>query len=311
MSNKETYRKLCQEQKNIPIFMQDWWLDIVSKDGSWDVILAEDKNGIVEGICPYFVKKKFGVKIVSMPPLTTFMGPYMLENKKQNPYDRQSHENEIFSQMIDQLPKVKVFRQHLHFDVQNWLPFHWKAFKQSSRYVYILELEDLDAVYQQIHAKVKSKIKQSNFAYGNEISIDQFLDINAMSFQRQNISVPYDKQLVKALVEELIKRKQGKMFCAKDKQGQVASVCLLVWDHRSSYYLIAGDHPDYRDSGAGFSLAWEVIRYSKEKLGLNEFNFDGSMIKEIERVRRRFGAKQQAYHKIYKNSNPIFNVFTD
>lgn len=54
---KEQYRQFCQNEKDIPIFSKDWWLDAVCGVDNWDVVLVE-KGGQIVGALPYFVKKK-------------------------------------------------------------------------------------------------------------------------------------------------------------------------------------------------------------------------------------------------------------
>ena len=46
MDKKAKYKKFCQAEKNIPIFSQPWWLDIVC-DNNWEIILVERNNQII------------------------------------------------------------------------------------------------------------------------------------------------------------------------------------------------------------------------------------------------------------------------
>ena len=45
-------------------------------------------------------------------------------------------------------------------------------------------------------------------------------------------------------------------------------------------------------------LIWHAIQYTKETLGLDIFDFEGSMIESVERVRRDCGGVQRAYSSI-------------
>ena len=69
---------------------------------------------------------------------------------------------------------------------------------------------------------------------------------------------------------------------------------------------MAGDDPELRNSGAGVLLVWEAIQYTKNELGLNIFDFEGSIIKPIERVRRQFGTKQIPYFNISKYNSKLY-----
>ena len=53
MENKDKYKKFCYENENIPIFSQFWWLDAVSQNNQWDVIIYEKDKKII-GAFPFF-----------------------------------------------------------------------------------------------------------------------------------------------------------------------------------------------------------------------------------------------------------------
>ena len=69
---------------------------------------------------------------------------------------------------------------------------------------------------------------------------------------------------------------------------------------------MAGDDPAYRSSGAAILLVWEAVHFTKKELGLNRFDFLGSMLPSIERVRRQFGAQQVPYFKVCKYHSRVF-----
>ncbi|MDR2968259.1 MAG: GNAT family N-acetyltransferase, partial [Tannerellaceae bacterium] len=69
---KHKYRALCLEEKSIPLFSRDWWLDAVCGEDKWDVLWLEDK-GRVQAALPLYIPHK---GIVSMPPFTQTMGPW-------------------------------------------------------------------------------------------------------------------------------------------------------------------------------------------------------------------------------------------
>ena len=73
---------------------------------------------------------------------------------------------------------------------------------------------------------------------------------------------------------------------------------------------MAGDDPTLRGSGASILLVWEIIQFVRKELGLLEFDFQGSMIQGIERVRRQFGAKQVPYFLIQKRQSTTFQWIT-
>ena len=43
---------------------------------------------------------------------------------------------------------------------------------------------------------------------------------------------------------------------------------------------------------------WEAIKFTKEELGLNQFDFEGSMIQPVEQFFRKFGGKLTPYYTV-------------
>ena len=93
-----------------------------------------------------------------------------------------------------------------------------------------------------------------------------------------------------------------------DELGRVHSVAYLIWDATTAYFLLAGDDPALRTSGAGVLLAWECIRYASAVLKLDCFDFEGSMLPGVERIRVRFGAVQTPYFFVWKYNSRLFEL---
>jgi hypothetical protein len=120
--------------------------------------------------------------------------------------------------------------------------------------------------------------------------------------------VPYTLEFLRRKDTVLGDRGRREVFYARDKTGVVHSALYLIWDDTSSYVHMVGEDPTYRSSGAGIRLIWEAIRYTRDVLGLNRFDFEGSMIESVERVRRDCGAKQVPYFTITKTPSRLLRV---
>ncbi len=67
----------------------------------------------------------------------------------------------------------------------------------------------------------------------------------------------------------------------------------VVWDRHAAYYLLGGGDPELRTSGASSLLMWEAILRAREVTDV--FDFEGSMLKPVERFFRAFGGHQTPY----------------
>jgi lipid II:glycine glycyltransferase (peptidoglycan interpeptide bridge formation enzyme) len=66
----------------------------------------------------------------------------------------------------------------------------------------------------------------------------------------------------------------GKCMTAKLPTGETASAVLVLYDRKTCYYLFAGNHPDFRKSGASSYLILKAIEKFKEE-GKVYFDFIG------------------------------------
>jgi len=76
-----------------------------------------------------------------------------------------------------------------------------------------------------------------------------------------------------------------------------ASFC--IYDKTSAYYLLGGYDEKNRHHGAGALCLWESIKYAK-KMGLKHFDFEGSIVPQIEKYFRGFGGELTPYYRINK-----------
>ncbi|HRR40785.1 MAG TPA: hypothetical protein P5244_06085, partial [Syntrophales bacterium] len=146
-------------ETTIPIFSQPWWLDAVAP-GSWGEVVVE-KGGQIHARLPYVIQRKRGLTLLTMPPLTQTLGPWL------RPYpgkyaNRLSEEKQLMTELIEQLPRFDLFQQNFHYSITNWLPFYWKGFQQTTRYTYRLhDLSNLDAVWTGVRENIRTEIRKA------------------------------------------------------------------------------------------------------------------------------------------------------
>ena len=311
LASKESYKSICEVETYIPIFSQPWWLDAVCGKENWDVVIVENGEGII-GTLPYFVKSKMGMKLITQPILTQKLGPWIKYPKNQKYEARLSYEKKIINELLDQLPEVSDININCDYTLTNWLPFYWNGYSQSTRYTYVIDdLSNLDSVFSNFKSSTRGKIRKASKLVKVEYTedINLFFSLNSKTFARQGLPTPYSYDLVENKDIELVKRAQRKIFIAKDDNGNIHSALYLIWDNRSSYVHMVGEDPELRSSGAGILLIWEAIQYTKERLNLNIFDFEGSMLESVEKVRRDCGAVQYPYFNICKTNNQLLKLY--
>ncbi len=305
----DKYRTLCTQELSIPLFSQAWWLDATAGEGVWDVALVFEKDEIVASM-PYVVKRKFGFTIISQPILTQCLGPWLRPSTAK--YSRQlGLQKKRIQELFAQLPRFDHFQQHWHHSLTNWLPVYWMKFQQTTRYTYVIDgMDNLDDVLSNFDASYRNKMKKAEkiVTIEHDLSIEDFYKINSLTFSRQKLETPYSLEFLRHHDQILSCVGRRKIFYAQDQDGKIHSALYLTWDSSSSYVHMVGEDPDLRNSGAGILLIWEAIKYTANVLGLQRFDFEGSVMENVEPVRRDCGGVQTPYFSITKTPSRLLRT---
>ena len=302
----EKYRVFAATAPDLPLFMQPWYLDVVCAGGSWDAATVES-GGRTIAVMPFFLKKKWGWHYIAMPPLCKFMGPYLLPE-----YRNQDDEIRLYDALTDQLPpKLAAFEQDMNYSATNWLPFYWRGFRQTTRYSYVIDLQQsADEIRENISRNYRRKIRKSEktLRVAENLPTTELKRLVDLSFSRQGLKPPFSAGFLEKYVQVLRENSACKLFFALDTENRTHSAALLAWDKHSAYYVMSGDDPSLRASGSALLLKWTAIMYAKNTLNLHIFDFEGSMIRAIEAGRRDFGARQMPYSRIQKEWSPLWKI---
>ncbi|MCD7978227.1 MAG: GNAT family N-acetyltransferase [Tannerellaceae bacterium] len=297
--NKEKYRLLCQTEESIPIFSRDWWLDLVCGEKYWDVLIIE-KNNRITATFPVYLPSP---GVISMPPYTQTMGPWFApEIEIQKPNLLQTRKQDLLKLFLCELKKYPYFLQNFHHSIQDWLPFYWEKYKQTTRYTYILEnIQDFESIWSGMSGDIHRNIKKAGNKYQIEVkkgvAVEELLQILTQTFNRQDLS-PKHLHVLKNLIQKCRERGQGDIWGGYDPQGRLHAAVFVAWQQSSAYYLAGGGNPQLRKSGAHSLTLWESIR--SVSAHTSTFDFEGSMLPGVEYFFRGFGGKQTPYFTIFK-----------
>jgi len=300
---REDYCEFCH-RVSLPVFVQPWYLDAVCAGGTWDVTLVR-RDGTVIAAMPYFLKQKGPFHYLTLPPFVKHLGPYLEPS-----FQDLKHQHVLYRQLIEQLPSFHAFKQNFHPSVTNWLPFYWKGFSQTTRYTYRLDLKNPEALFAGLNRNMRRNLKKAGEVLNivHHYNLREFYRLNQLSFQRQGLVIPYSFEQLQRHDDALGAQGRRQLFFAEDAEGKVHSAGYLIWDRDTAYYHLSGDDPSLRHSGGGILTTWAAIQYAQEALALETFDFEGSMLENIETIRRQFGACQVPYFYVWKYNSRLFRI---
>ncbi len=304
---KSQYLEFCASGY-VPLQLQPWWLDAVCLPEHWGVALATDGSGAVVGALPWYKNMRWGMPLLQMPPLTSYSGPWLRYPADPNfkLQSRYAFEKKVCSELIRQLPKYAFFLQNFRPEIENWLPFYWEGFRQSTRYTYVFEdTSKLAAITAGMKNTLRSDLKKAGelveYLQENDAGPTVF-QLNAQSFQRKNRPQPYPAAPFQRLHQALADREQMAYLVARDRiSGAPHAGLYLAFDDRQAGVLITGVATEHKASCAISGLFFEAIKFCGNR-GLS-LDFEGSMVPGIEHAFRSFGARQKPYFQVWKGRN--------
>lgn len=253
-----------------------------------------------------YKEKKFSLNLYRNPPYTPLIGPFFKVDAR-NPVNILNKSREVLSLMADFLDKLNysIISVSLGRNIVDALPFIWKKFKVVPGYSYCLDLnKSLDELNKGMSVERRNDINKGirdklTAKKVDDFSIVKLLVLKTFSRQEKTVSEYYlDKILF-----GFINNSNSFAFAAFRKEKPIA-VAFCVYDKTTAYYLLGGYDYEYKHHGAGALAMWEVIKYSKE-LGLRYFDFEGSMIPQIEKYFRGFGGELTPYFRVNKAKLPL------
>lgn len=306
-SDKAKYRVLSDTESSIPVFSRAWWLDAAAGKDNWDVALIEEDGSVIAAL-PYAMKRRFGFTLLTHPPLTQTLGPW-LRPTVATPAKQLSRQKELMGGLIDRLPPFDHYAQRWHYANTNWLPFYWAGFKQTTRYTYVIDdLSKLDSVFAGFSAGKRKDIKKAEkcVTIKFDIPAEEFYENHRMTLARENSKISYSFDVFKRMYDSGYQRDSACTVAAYDIQNNLHAALFIVWDQNSAYDLVSTIDHRYRNGGATSLLVREAIRHISKKT--RRFDFEGSMIEPVEHSFRQFNTRQVPYFSVSKTPSTVLAI---
>ena len=276
------------------LFAEPWWLEAVAPS-RWDIAVVEH-NGVAVGAWPYTISSLPGRLIrAGAGPLCPYLGPSTRPLERSKRPKEISWSYRILNELVDQLPEADLWKCNLRVDQGPWYPLHGAGFSVSLRQTYVLDLDEpVERLWDECSSSTRGAIRKAEkrLVVTAESDGDLLWSMVGETFARQGESVPYSKELLDRVVDAALTRNRGQVLVARDDAGRVHAATFIVWDDERAYYLVGGADPELRESGALSLLVWEAVKLSARVT--RTFDFEGSMLPNVERFFSRFGGRPES-----------------
>ena len=312
ISDKETYRELCEtEGDRIPLFQQYWWMETVCTGKHWDVALARAKDGTVTGALPYLMGSKFGLRYILQPQLTQYNGPWYRYPDGLPVRKRIQFQYDVDEQLIAAIKKLKpaFYSQNFPPAATNWLPWHWAGYHQTTRYSY--RIDDISNP-QQVFDGFRKRDRQTRInslmpqlEVVDNIAPSDFAQMHQRYLREIGKHSVVGIELVENVCRRSVERGQGLIVGLREKSSaKLLGATFAVYDSQCAYSLMAA--LDRKAVGVSECLFWTAILSLSGRT--KAFDFEGSMQKSIEYLYRSFGAEPVTYHHIWKTRSRLLSL---
>ncbi len=281
------------------VFTTPEWLDIYSEQLTLFGIYNESE--IIIGTFFLYQEKRKGIAYLTNPPYTPHIGLNYLNpaEKRHQQYSITKKILEVLAQFIDSNCKTFAYLS-LAPEIIDSQPFTWRQFNVVPNYTYQMDLllseaELLEAMSPKKRNAYKKAIKDGiQTKQIDDLTILKTLITNTFERKQKNI----DLQLIDAILFQFANTNNSFCFCAYENETPVAAA-FCIYFNQKCYYLLSGYNSNNKHNGAGIMAVYAAMLHAK-KLGLSIFDFEGSMLPEVEDYFREFGGQITAYHTINK-----------
>ncbi len=265
-----------------------------------------DEGGELVGGLSLYQERRWGFRIIRRAPFTPIYGPF-LALKAQNPVAVLEERRKALDCMVEHLERENPALCMVPLDrrISDALPFFWSGYKVVPQYTYLLDL----AVAPEDMLKNMSSERRKNIAKAGRdglrtcaaANMEEVRDLVLATFARQEKFV--DRSCLDAILFRYANSANSFAYTTYRDDRPIAT-CFAVHDSRTAYYLLGGYSAEERHHGAGAAAMFAAIKHAGE-IGLETFDFEGSVIPAIERYFRGFGGRIAPYLTVNKAWLPI------
>lgn len=264
------------------IYAYSWYLDVMVPE--WTALVW----GNYEAVMPLPCRKKYGVHYLYQPFLTAQLGLIAADNSPA-----------LLNTFLHAIPgRYRYWDICLHH--RNALRVDDYTFRTRTNLVLPLQqsYEAIRCLYNENTVRNIRKAETAGLLIKQDVSPSE-----VMALSHQPLSADESTRLLK-LYKILAHRNQCFTWGVTSTTGQLLASAIFFLQWGRAFYILPGNSPDSRGSGASHLLIDHFIR--QHAMQLHVLDFEGSDIVSVARFYNGFGAQQENYPALQLNRLPWF-----
>ena len=283
------------------VFHYSWWLEAASSQ--FKLLAVRDEKGRIVAGLPLPLRRRAGLRLLHSPALTPYLGPIFDISGADNTCDQlhlMRKYGEALGNHIGTYDSLRYVAGALAPDLQGliWAGFRVGLSSYTFRFPAGLSSEDVRSAMTRTHLQKLDKALSMNVSIARDGDINELIALNAKTFERQNLAVPYDLDLVRRLWAAASAHGNARLYVVKAKDGTPVSALFTVNDHKTTYQIVSGVDTTIKNVPGAYLTLWHAIQ---DALAAGRaFDFEGSGIRGVETFYRRWGAMPWPVWRIEK-----------
>ena len=270
------------------IYGYSYYLNQMAKQ--WDALVLNDYDAVM----PLTWNRKYRINYLYQPFLTAQLGVF-----------GQGISSDLLAAFLQAIPP-KFSYWDIYLNYQN--VFDLKKFPFYQRKNLVL---NLDKTYDELYKNYRPNI-QRNIRKAEKIGCKPIVDfpvkkvIDLAVAQMKNYTKESSDNVKRftSLYQHLHAQQQAITYGILSPKNQLVASCVFIFSHKRAYYILVGNHPDGRTSGASHILIDAFIKDHAGKRML--LDFEGSDISNLAHFYASFGAHEENYSAIKLNRLPFY-----
>ncbi|MEO5946951.1 MAG: hypothetical protein ABIP79_09050 [Chitinophagaceae bacterium] len=286
--NKTKWDSCIEAADNGLIYGYSFYLDAMSKN--WDALILND----YEAVMPLPWNKKYGIAYIYQPFLTAQLGIF----------GKQISEK-LVTDFIASIPSsfryidIALNKKNLH-----GIPI------ASSTYYNNYEL-DLNFSYEYLYDNYRENIQrnikkayQQGCTVQKNIDVEKIIDLAILQMKTNGHESKENIDRFRTLFTVLQNQNMTSTYGIVSKENKLLASCVFFFSHNRAFYILVGNHPDGKSSGASHAL---IDAFIKDNAGKSVIlDFEGSDIPTLAFFYSSFGAENEVYPAIKINRLPFY-----
>lgn len=287
------------------VFGSKAWLSMYGKDLVM-IGIFKDEHQMIGGF--YYLKtKKLGFDFIKLPPYTPHCGLFF-QSESKNRSSANGFSKEVMQEVCLYFSSLKSALTILAFpaEIIDMQAFIWNKYKVVPNYTYRIDLsQSLEDIRGNFDPKNRNAI---NKALKEEVTttLNAHSKQEVLTFFKTQLSATganiYENILQKILLEF---SDDANSFCfSATKNKELLGMVFCIYDKHACYYLLGSVNKQAGIQGVNNLLVQKSIEQAKA-LHCRIFDFEGSMLKGVEKFFRSFGPELFPYFTVNKAVLPL------